>query len=114
MVQPMRYLLLALAVPVGIGAYLLTAQLIVASGIAGGMGDLLVIFLPLFVAGLAVIPFIAPFVDYKAKQALANAPGRDGAANQPVGNPPAGNASAGSPPAGERADTASRPGDRGR
>jgi len=29
---------------------------------------------PLFVAGLCAIPLIIPFIDYKAKQALADRP----------------------------------------
>jgi hypothetical protein len=81
----MRYVLLVLAIPAAVIAYLVTGQLLVRLPLAGGIRDLLVIFLPLFVAGLVAVPFIAPFVDAKAKQALADAPRR----SHPAGHPDA-------------------------
>lgn len=35
-----------------------------------GLANLLLLFVPLFVAGLCMIPFLAPFVDRKAKRDL--------------------------------------------
>jgi hypothetical protein len=71
----MRIVLLVLAIPVALGAYLVTGQVLAGMSLEGPMRELLLVFLPLFVAGLVAIPFIAPFVDMKAKQALADAPG---------------------------------------
>jgi hypothetical protein len=75
MSTPVRYALLVLAIPVAIGAYLITARVLSGLELPSGLGDLLVIFLPLFVAGLCSIPLIAPFFDLKARQALADRPG---------------------------------------
>lgn len=75
MLTGVRYVLLLLAIPAALGAYFLTGTVIAGLGLSGPIKELAVIFLPLLVAGLVSIPFIAPFVDYKAKQALANAPG---------------------------------------
>ena len=36
----------------------------------GGPADLLLIFVPLFVAGLCMVPFLIPFVDRMAKRDL--------------------------------------------
>ena len=69
-----RYVLLVLAIPAALGAYLLTGQVLAGMALPASIGSLAVIFLPLFVAGLVAIPFIAPFIDAKAKEALANAP----------------------------------------
>ena len=71
-----RYVLLVLAIPFAVAAYVLTGQVLTSLGVGGELGGLLIIFLPLFIAGLVAVPFIAPFVDYKAKQALADAPSR--------------------------------------
>ena len=35
-----------------------------------GLGELLLIFVPLFVAGLCMVPFLIPFVDRMAKRDL--------------------------------------------
>jgi hypothetical protein len=69
-----RIALLVLAFPVGLAAYLATGALLTAAGLAGALGGLLLIFLPLFVAGVCAIPLLIPFFDFKAKQALANRP----------------------------------------
>ena len=54
-----RVILLVLAFPVGLAAYLVTGTLLTNAGIAGGLGGLLLVI---------------PFIDYKAKQALADRP----------------------------------------
>ena len=71
-----RVVLLLLAFPVGLAAYLLTGAVLTSAGMTSGLGGLLLVFLPLFVAGVCAIPLIIPFIDYKAKQALADAPPR--------------------------------------
>jgi flagellar biosynthesis protein FliQ len=86
-----RYVLLVLAIPAALGAYLLTGTLIAGLATQGSLGQLALVFLPLFVAGLVAVPFIAPFVDHKAKEALANAPGardRDAEGNERRTPPP--------------------------
>lgn len=77
-VRAMRIVLLVLALPVGLAAYLVSGQLLIAAGLGSVLGGLVVAFVPLFVAGVVAIPFVAPFIDQKAKQALADAPSRRG------------------------------------
>ena len=72
-----RVVLLVLAFPVGLAAYLITGSLLTSAGLAGAAGGLLLVFLPLLVAGLCALPLLIPFVDWKAKQALADRPGQD-------------------------------------
>ncbi|HEY3336546.1 MAG TPA: hypothetical protein VGK16_15035 [Candidatus Limnocylindrales bacterium] len=69
-----RILLLVLAVPVGLAAYLLTGSILIQLGFASVAGGLLLVFLPLLVAGLCAVPLLIPFIDFNAKQALANRP----------------------------------------
>ena len=69
-------ILLLLAIPASLVGYFATAQVLTSMGMTEGIGAILLIFLPLLVAGLCALPFLAPFVDFKAKQALANAPSR--------------------------------------
>ena len=42
----------------------------VGSASGGGLADLLLIFVPLFVAGLCMVPFLIPFIDRIAKRDL--------------------------------------------
>jgi hypothetical protein len=60
--------LLILSLPVGAIAYTLSAQVIASIWPGEGFLTLLV---PLFFAGLAMMPFLIPFFDRKAKQDLA-------------------------------------------
>jgi hypothetical protein len=53
-----------------IGYAVTTAILASALPRGGGPADLLLIFVPLFVAGLCMIPFLIPFVDRMAKRDL--------------------------------------------
>jgi hypothetical protein len=41
-----------------------------------GLADLLLLFVPLLVAGLCMVPFLIPFVDRMAKRDLEAAPHR--------------------------------------
>jgi hypothetical protein len=76
--MPIRILvLLVIAVPAAVLGYNLAVALLSGLGLPAGIRDLAILFLPLFVGGLFALPFIAPFFDYKAKQALANRPPRD-------------------------------------
>jgi NhaP-type Na+/H+ or K+/H+ antiporter len=67
----MRHLptvLLVLALPVGLIGYFVGAAVV--NAVAPGAG-ILTIFVSLLVAGLFMIPFIAPWLDRKAKADLA-------------------------------------------
>ena len=61
-------LLLALSLPAGLAGYLLGVRLV--GAIAPGI-DLLELFVPLFVAGLCMMPFLVPWLDRRAKADLA-------------------------------------------
>ena len=63
--------LLVLSLPVGALAYALTVRVLDAMGVADAGQGLLALFVPLFVAGLAMLPFLIPFFDRKAKADLA-------------------------------------------
>ena len=63
--------LLVLSLPVGALAYALTVQVLEAMGVADAGQGLLALFVPLFVAGLVMLPFLIPFFDRKAKADLA-------------------------------------------
>ncbi len=63
--------LLVLSLPVGALAYALTVQVLQAMGVADAGQGLLALFVPLFVAGLVMLPFLIPFFDRKAKADLA-------------------------------------------
>lgn len=69
----MRYLpniLLALSLPAGALGYVLASRVLAAllPDLANGI---LMLFVPLLVAGLFMLPFLVPFIDRKAKQDLA-------------------------------------------
>ena len=72
-------MLLALAIPAAVVAYTLAAEVLSAMSLPETARGLILGFVPLLVAGLCAVPFLVPFVDYKAKQALAARPssGRD-------------------------------------
>ncbi len=70
----MRYLpnvLLVLSLPAGLVGYTLAAQAMSAMALPKQTADFLILFIPLFVAGLFMLPFIIPFFDRMAKRDLA-------------------------------------------
>lgn len=67
----MPTVLLVLSLPVGVLAYALTVRVLEALGLADAAQGLIALFVPLFVAGLAMLPFLIPFFDRKAKADLA-------------------------------------------
>ncbi len=76
--MPVRIVvLLVLAVPAALIGYNVAVLVLSALPLPAGIGDLALLFLPLLAGGLCAMPFIVPFVDYKAKQALANRPPAD-------------------------------------
>ncbi len=69
----MRYLpniLFALSLPVGLLGYGLGVTLVTAL-LPDQANGVLVLFIPLFIAGLCMMPFVIPFFDRKAKRDLA-------------------------------------------
>jgi hypothetical protein len=64
-------ILLALSLPVGAVAYYMTGQVLLAMLPADQSREFIVLIVPLFVAGLVMMPFLIPFFDRKAKQDLA-------------------------------------------
>jgi hypothetical protein len=69
--RSMPTILLILSLPVGAVAYLVTAQILQSLQLPEDVRPFLVLFVPLFVAGLIMIPFLIPFFDRKAKADLA-------------------------------------------
>ena len=69
--------LAVLSLPAGLVGYLVAGTVLERLGIADDLGGLLLVFVPLFVAGLCMVPLIIPLVDEMAKRDLAAAPRRD-------------------------------------
>ena len=67
----MPTLLLVLSFPAGAIAYALTVQGLEALQLSGDGRDILMLFIPLFVAGLVMVPFLIPAIDRRAKADLA-------------------------------------------
>ena len=64
-------ILLILSLPVGAFVYLVTARILGELPLPEWLQSFIVLFVPLFVAGLVMIPFLIPFFDRKAKADLA-------------------------------------------
>jgi len=76
--MPVRIVvLLVLAVPAALIGYNAAVLVLSALPLPAGIRDLALLFLPLLAGGLCALPFIAPFFDHKAKEALANRPSAD-------------------------------------
>jgi hypothetical protein len=67
----MPTLLLILSLPVGVLGYALGARFISDMALPEATGAFAVLIVPLFIAGLFMMPFIIPFFDRKAKADLA-------------------------------------------
>ena len=63
-------LLAILSLPAAAIGYAVTATILTSALPSGRAGFVLVIFLPLFVAGLCMVPVFIPFVDRMAKRDL--------------------------------------------
>ena len=60
-----------LALPAGAIGYAVATTILSGLGLADGVGNLIVLFVPLFVAGLCMVPFLIPLFDSMAKRDLA-------------------------------------------
>jgi hypothetical protein len=65
-------LLLVLSFPAGAVAYALTVQGLEALQLSGDGREIVMLFVPLFVAGLVMMPFLIPYIDRRAKADLAS------------------------------------------
>ena len=64
-------LLAILSLPAAAIGYAVTAAVLTSAQPSNeGLGELLLIFVPLFVAGLCMVPFLIPFLDRMAKRDL--------------------------------------------
>ena len=59
-----------LSLPAGAVGYIVTAQILARLSLGGGVGDIVMLFVPLLAAGLVMMPFLIPYFDRKAKQDL--------------------------------------------
>src|SRR4051794_17575838 len=86
-------ILLALSLPAGLLGYLLGGRLVAA--VAPG-STLVELFVPLFIAGLCMMPFLVPWLDRRARADLAatRAPRDDTRAGSPRPDPVRGDADA--------------------
>jgi len=69
-----RYLipvLLVLSLPAGVVGYFIGGWLVSAIPLPSGLVGIAQLFIPLFVAGLCMVPFVAPAFDRMAKRDLA-------------------------------------------
>jgi hypothetical protein len=67
----MPTILLVLSFPAGVIAYTVAAQILMSLLPADGSREFIVLIVPLFVAGLVMVPFLIPFFDQRAKEDLA-------------------------------------------
>lgn len=64
-------ILLVLSFPAGAIAYVVAGRVFSELPLPEGIRDIVVLFAPLFVAGLLMLPLLIPFFDRKAKADLA-------------------------------------------
>ena len=64
-------ILLILSMPAGILGYLLGVRVTQALPLPAGVQEVIVLFGPLFIAGLCMLPVLVPFFDRKATEDLA-------------------------------------------
>ena len=78
-----RPVLLVLSLPAGVVGYSIGVALMAAVSIPEPAQGILALFVPLFIGGLCMVPFLVPIFDAMAKRDLANRPSaqdRDGPA----------------------------------
>jgi hypothetical protein len=78
-------LIAVLALPAGAIGYAVTASILSGLDLGEGMRNALLLFVPLFVAGLCMVPFFIPLFDAMAKRDLAEIQARR-AAETPAGD----------------------------
>ena len=63
-------MLAILSLPAAVLGYFLSAALLSSLPLPGGLAELVVLFVPVLIAGLCMVPFIIPIVDRQAKRDL--------------------------------------------
>jgi hypothetical protein len=63
--------LAVLALPAGAIGYVVATNLLSGLGLRGGAQEVVLLIVPLFVAGLCMVPFLLPLFDAMAKRDLA-------------------------------------------
>lgn len=63
-------ILAILALPAGLIGYVLATSVLSGLGLRGGVQEIVLLFVPLFVAGLCMVPFLVPLLDRMAKRDL--------------------------------------------
>jgi hypothetical protein len=84
----MPTILLLLSFPAGILGYALGVRVMQSLPLGEDTRGFLVLFVPLFVAGLVMLPFLIPFFDRKAKKDLAEYARSREAAAEPAADEP--------------------------
>ena len=79
--RPKLFVLLAL--PAGAIGYAVATAILSGLDLAGGVRNALLLFVPLFVAGLCMLPFFIPLFDAMAKRDLAEIQARRAAEGTP-------------------------------
>ena len=64
-------LLLVLALPAGLLGYTVAVQILAGMPLPAQAQDVILLFVPLLIGGLCMLPFIVPFFDGMAKRDLA-------------------------------------------
>ena len=82
-------ILAVLSLPAAVIGYTVAVAVLSALGLPKGLEELALIFVPLFVAGLCMVPFIAPLVDRTAKRDLAAHRAAQAAGESPPADPDA-------------------------
>jgi len=63
-------ILAILSLPAAAIGYFVTRAILLSLSLPGGVADLLLLIVPLFVAGLCMVPFVIPALDRQAKRDL--------------------------------------------
>ena len=65
-------IMLILSAPTGILGHAAGAWLVASLSVPADINGILILFVPLFLAGLCMLPFLIPFFDHKAKATSRN------------------------------------------
>lgn len=63
-------ILAILSLPAAVAGYFISRAILSSLPLPGGLADAVLLFVPLLVAGLCMVPFIIPIVDRQAKRDL--------------------------------------------
>jgi len=81
-------ILAILSLPAAAIGYFITRAILLSLSLPGGVSELLLLVVPLFVAGLCMVPFVIPALDRQAKRDLEAHRAATGAADGEAGSDP--------------------------